>query len=267
MYNLNMEAYIEYVILDNFSIDLLLLIITMKLLRRDISRIRLILSALIGTVSAVFMPLSPDWLAFVLRIITAPIMCLVIRHKNIKSYILFLLVMLTVTFAIGGMIIAIFNMSISDNYTYIIYPDKGIIGLSVLGIIAMWYVLTQLTRSVIHKVSEKRKYLVKIISNNITLDLNAYLDTGLKLYDCKSKPIIVASNNIANDIISAGISKSMVTTNTIDGLNETICYIMERILIYSGGQVNTINNVGCIISKTNINESDLLIHSDMVKEG
>lgn len=263
-----MEAYIEYVILDNFAIDLLILVITMKLLRVSVPKLRLIISSLIGTASAVIMPLIPYLsIAIMLRLVTAPIMCIVFKHKSIKHYVLFLLVMVVTTFAIGGTIMAIFNMSVSDNYILVYYPDKGIIGLSALAVMGVWYTLSQLTKSIKYRLNDKMIYSVKILSNAKMLDLRAYIDTGLKLYDSKGQPIIVASRHLQDRIILSSVSQYNITTNTIDGVNETICYTMEKLLIYYSGQVNTINNIGCIISKTNLNECDLLIHSELIRGG
>ena len=51
-----MEVYIEYVIIDNFIIDMLILLFTSLVLGSKVGKLRLVLSTLIGVVGAIFMP-------------------------------------------------------------------------------------------------------------------------------------------------------------------------------------------------------------------
>ncbi len=66
-----MEAYIEYVIWDNFTMDLLIMLIALNALRMKIDKLRVLLSAALGTTGAVLMPIVPFYAAIIIRIIAA----------------------------------------------------------------------------------------------------------------------------------------------------------------------------------------------------
>lgn len=263
-----MEAYIEYVILDNFAVDLLILLITLNILSIRIIKYKVFLGALIGTIGAVIMPVIPFVIAIIIRIILAPLMCLVVaRYTKVKEYILTLLVMIVVTFAIGGAIIAIFNMSVADNYLILHYPDGGIIGLSAFAVILVYYVFIQLRNSFRFKIDKRELYNVELIIGENRIECKGFYDSGNSLYDNSNKPVLILDKDIGERIKAKNSQGEIIHINTVNGAKETRCYIIEKVMIYISGQVNTIYNVSCVISETSFKHYDLLLHKEMIKEG
>jgi len=263
-----MEAYIEYVILDNFTIDLLILLIVINILRFKVKKGRILLSASLGTAGAVVMPIIPLAAAIAVRIILAPLMILILRkYKSLKEYILTLLIMLAVTFGAGGAVMAIFNMSVSDNYMFINYPQGGIVGLSALGIIIIFYAVKQLSLFTRVIPQGRELYDVTVKIGDDLIKMKAFYDSGNSLYDNDYKPVLIIGNQYSECIVKGCKAGENITLSTVNGRKETKSYIIEKVLIYICGQVNTIYNISTVISETSFNHYDLLLGRDILKEG
>lgn len=262
-----MEAYIEYVILDNFAVDLLIMLIVIKLLRLDLIKIRLFLCVLLGTAGAVIMPIVPFVIAVIIRIMLAPLMCIIAtRYSSVRQYILTLVVMVMVTFAIGGAILGIFNMTVSDNYLIMHYPQGGIIGLTVLGVLFVSYVLLQLEMSLRIGRNAKSYYLVGIEIDGVEHLMKGFYDSGNSLYDKGLRPVVIASLK-HRMLVETLVENDELDYTTISGKKRTKSYIISKVKIYIKGQVNTLYNISAIVSQTSFNHYDLLLHKDMIKEG
>ena len=91
-----MEVYIEYVILDNFIINTLIILLVNSTLHQKISKFKVILASCIGTIFAIFMPFISvsNIFLFVLKLMVGLIMVMCFARFNIKdisiSYVLFL---------------------------------------------------------------------------------------------------------------------------------------------------------------------------------
>ncbi|MGI6700907.1 MAG: sigma-E processing peptidase SpoIIGA [Christensenellales bacterium] len=262
-----MEAYIEYVIIDNFAVDLLILLITVNILRLKVLKSLIILSSIAGTALAVAIPLMPEIAAIIMRALTAPVMCIMLkRYQSVKEYLITLLVMALTTFAIGGIIIAVFNMSLTGNFLYLTYPTGGIVGLTALGAILTGYILKQLVLRARQIPISSEIIYAEIFMCERRVKLKAFYDSGLNLYDKAGRPVLIISPEYEKHIVRCP-KGDVIGVNTINGQKETNSYIIEKVLIYINGQVNTIYNVGCIVSSTGFNNYDLLLGREMLKEG
>lgn len=108
-----MVLYIEYVIVDNFVIDYILLKLLGITFKDNLKNKNIILSCILGTISAVCLPLLMRYeiLLFVYKVLTACVMILVLKkYRSYRQYFLYLLVLFTYTFLFGGVAIAIFNI-------------------------------------------------------------------------------------------------------------------------------------------------------------
>ena len=107
-----MEVYIEYVILDNFIINTLIILLVNSTLHQKISKFKVILASCIGTIFAIFMPFISvsNIFLFVLKLMVGLIMVMCFARFNIKdisiSYVLFL----SYTFLMGGMCYFVLDM-------------------------------------------------------------------------------------------------------------------------------------------------------------
>lgn len=89
-----MEVYIEYVITDNFIIDYFLLSLALKYSKAHVNKKRIALSAVIGTIAAVLMPIfnASAAIKFFIKIALAFVMIIVAaKPKSGRGYFFFAL--------------------------------------------------------------------------------------------------------------------------------------------------------------------------------
>ena len=102
-----MTVYVEYVIIDNFIFDYILLLLTFKSNGAEPPKKRLFLSALFGTVFAVIFPFLKfhQLVLLFLKIVLATSMVAIASNFNcFKQYLKKLLKFVTLTFVFGGII-------------------------------------------------------------------------------------------------------------------------------------------------------------------
>ena len=93
-----MEVYIEYVILDNLIINQILLQLSNKLTKSNLSTRKIFFSSFLGTLLVLFMPFvcNNNFLLFFYRIITACLMVIALKGFKNKSCFQFLLVFISI---------------------------------------------------------------------------------------------------------------------------------------------------------------------------
>lgn len=190
-----MYVYIETVILDNFLIDSLLLVLTNKFTKCPVSALGIVLSSTFGTGFALFSPyldLSPFWL-----ILTKLVVAIIMVLLSLPSiYRLFhrLFCFLGLTFAFGGVMIALFyflgtpvNNAINLSYSSSI-PLGGILAVA----LAFAMLLTLEIRK-FYSIRRLEHFLidVTICVRNNPMRMRGYLDTGNGLIDNCGKPVVI----------------------------------------------------------------------------
>ena len=77
-----MEIYIEYVLIDNFVINYLILLLVKKTMKLKTSIFRMVLSSGIGTIVAVLMPLFSvsNWLFILIKLLLGVSMILILSR-------------------------------------------------------------------------------------------------------------------------------------------------------------------------------------------
>lgn len=220
-----MTIYIEQVLIDNLIINYIILFCTFLILKQKGKFLRLFLSALIGSVYALFSPLLkfPNIILIILKILLSLFMISITKKfKNFKEFFLFYVVFLFITFLFGGVCLFVLinfdkNFNI-QNYTTYSLP----LGVIVLILFLMSIVLKNIFRNVY-----KRKnlnnfiYNMIIFNNNNYTKLLAFLDSGNLLIDnLTKKPITIVDYNSVKDFLN--ISLTDILLNRIDNLNKTL---------------------------------------------
>ncbi len=248
-----MQVYIEYVIIDNFIIDYLLISLSLKVANVKTNKLRKILSALIGTIVAVIMPLIniDNLYLFLIKIVLAVLMCyLAGSFTSIKKYLITLASFFAFTFLSGGVIIAIFYFADVDyfqdyNFNYdSIFP----IGFTIL-IIYILYLLLKTLISKILKIKSINPFIRKciLVLDKKRFNVLGFIDTGNRLFDAKTGlPIIVGSKNLFLKIKGLNITLKEggdIQVKTATGNGKIKIYFVDKLLIYNGQNVNIYNNV------------------------
>ena len=269
--------YIEYVIIDNFIINFLLLKVSMASSRVKTSKLKLCISAGVGTVVAVVMPLFKISGAFLvlIKINLGLLMVLIAgEYLTVKKLGFTLLFFLSYTFLSGGMIIGLFYLSGVDFIVYfsVNYNSFMPVGISVL----LVYLFTKLTLYLITNLLKSRdiKPFIRkcvIVISGKKFKVNGYIDSGNRLFDKNSGlPIIVASKSLFLKLNSGEeklIPKSQITVNTVNGESVMKIYAVDKLLIYNGEYANIINNVMITDSQFDFErgeEYDVLLNPSLI---
>lgn len=182
-YNLDMNVYVEYVILDNFTLDYLIMLAATLTLKAKPCHSRLILAAAFGAACAVASVFVHGAYLYLLKAATLFVMCLVAFGLGKK---LFWFTLLTVgyTFLLGGAITGIFNL-LHVNYVAEgggFYQSGVPLFVYVLGVAAVAF----LCYSVAIYVAEYKKLSPFLHTVKVILDkpysVPAFYDSGNTLY-------------------------------------------------------------------------------------
>ena len=189
-----MKIYLDYIFFLNFIFDLLLLLSVSIILRRNIKFRKIILGALIGGLSifSLFIKMNTITL-FILKIIISIMMTLVtFSFKNI-NYTLKNLGYLYMSSMILGGILYFLNVQFSYHQEGLVFYHNGFsINLIVLIILSPIIIHTYVKQLLDLKTNYSKYYRVDIKYKNQILKLNAFLDTGNKLYDPYTRSFLIA---------------------------------------------------------------------------
>ena len=189
-----MTVYIEFVIIDNFVIDLLILLLTKSLLKIQTRKIYVLLSAVFGTVVATISPLLPSIIAQVIKIPLALSMILIAyMPKNLKEFLAQTITFFISTFAMIGCCLAIsqiFNIEVSVQ-NGMIMEYKFPVG----AVLLICFVVFVSLKNIFKLIFKKQKYLelsysIILKNENKEVKTMAFLDTGNKLM-MDEKPITI----------------------------------------------------------------------------
>ena len=195
-----MVVYIEYVILDNFIIDLLLLWGTTKILKQKIIKFRLIFGALLGTVFAVFSPFFPIygvWQIILKFFIGLAIMFIGIAPQKIKTLFLSFVIFLSLTFVAGGVCFGLAGMlgEFIFGANFAAYSQDFPISIILVGLVALLYFSITIYNYFMHSKSKLQNIVsLEIKHGQFSYKTQGFIDTGNQLFDkINGKPISIFS--------------------------------------------------------------------------
>jgi len=174
-----MNVYVEYVVLDNFVIDSLILFLAAKTLKIPTKVWRIVLGGLLGTACAVASVYVIGFWLYMLKFASLALMCVVSVGFG-KKLFWHILITLAYTFALGGAIIGIFEL-LHVNYV----ADNG--AFYELNVPLFVYVSAAalagfICYSIVVYVSQLKKTAPYLVSVTVTLDkaykLDGYCDSG-----------------------------------------------------------------------------------------
>ena len=214
-----MQVYIEDALLDTTVINFVILYLTVFSLKQKIVLVRLILSALLGSIFSLLLTLVSMslFITLSLKLISGLIMVAIsINFFDFKTFFLSFLVFASFTFLIGGFCFFIIYLLGGEVYSIATMSYNLPISLGLITLLIGLYVLFLIK---IIKVFYKRQklnnfyYDLYLSVNNKTKKIKAYLDTGNLLQDPNTgQPILVLGLNRFLDIYKDKV-------NIIDCLN------------------------------------------------
>ena len=275
--NLSVYVYIEFVIIDNLVITALLGLVSYRILRVSVSKKRIALASVVGTIIAIFYPFIHThflWL-LLLRIVVAVILSLILFLKKaplLKGGIIFLLCTATLAgliFMLGFIILGSANAALYS--PFLEFP----IGLLFLVPIIIYYPLKALIKGVARSRSTNEFfYFFELDVFDKKLKGKGFMDSGNFLMDDKSGlPVVVLSSKLTLRILSQEhliliarekgdqIEKNARYLNiTTIGKNSKLLIIKpEKFKVYLSKSKNIIREVMLGLSLNEIGQADALL--------
>ncbi len=227
-----LEVYAEYLFLENFIMNFIILHITSKFGKYQSGNMKLIIGAAIGAMYSfiIFFPSLHFFLSFSMKlVISMLIIVITFTPHKFRDFFKYLSIFYLVSFAFGGTAFAIFYFT---NFQSIvsngIFYSNSISFKLLLYSVAIGYFLIVLTLNLMkNKVSKERIYNEIIVEfDNKKKEINALIDTGNSLLDPISKfPVIIVEYNAIEELLPENIKKIFIRDN-IDNL-EKISTILQ----------------------------------------
>lgn len=258
-----MVVFIEYVLIDNFVIDYLLLKFTLKILKIRVSTIRLIICGIVGAVEALVFPLVNFNSAFVfpLKILCGLLLSLICtKHRTVKEFYITSFVFLALTFATGGFIYGIYGLFGIRLSTEV---SIAVIILPVYFVIKTIYKVLTYTSS---KQTEKNNiYRCEISVNNICIDCVGFMDTGNSM-EVNGCPVIICNRKFFLRFFKGAKIPALSKTECVTaiGKKHIIVCDVDFLKIYYGQEQHTFNNVKLGVVSNRIGDFyDLILQKDL----
>ena len=258
-----MRVYVDLVLFLNITMDLLLLLSVSIVLKRNVKFYRIILGALVGGISVIFLFISLNNLTlFLFKMIISILMVLVtFSYKNMKYFFNNLLYLYLSSIILGG---GIYLLDIQLNYENqgLMFFDNGFgINLIVLVIISPVIIYSYIKSIKKVKNDYSNFYKVDLYYRNKLYKFDAFLDTGNRLYDpYKKRPIVIINTNKINIGFDEAI---LVPYSTASGNSILKCVIVEKIVVDNSYEVENVL-VGISNNKFHIEGVNMLLHIDLI---
>ena len=255
-----MTVYIEYVLVDNFFIDYMLLKLSNIIINEKTRKLRLIFSALIGAIFALFMPmikLSVIPLAIIKILVTVLMIIVLNGYITFKKFLTAIAVFMALTFFCGGVVSAIFY------FLEINSQSEISIALMMLPF-SVSYALFKNVYKLIKQKKLEKNFMVSfsLSAFGIIAKGKGFIDSGNGAYNDLS-PVVFCSEKFIMQFLKSKSFKlnSGLKINTINGESQNKYFICDEIVLYFEDNQNIYNTVTVCISK-NLNDKsfDLLLH-------
>lgn len=266
-----MTVYVEYVFLDNFIIDWVLVTLARKSLKLSVQRRWVFLSSIIGAGFAVIFPFFRVNVVVGLLIKGAIGLLIVFfsgKFRSCKQFLRCYYLFLFFTFLSGGFVTAVF-WGLGLNFDPVNYSNGGEIPLFlILFLIIICYRFSVKIIKTVYKRKEVTSFTVKcaLEIGGKRYDLIGFLDSGNSLVYKGEYPVVICSSKLWIKLQRQGaldgseVGETVV--KTVSGVALLKVYKTQKFLIYNEEKVNILYNVMIGFAKGEItcgNEYDLLL--------
>lgn len=275
-----MTLYIEYVIIDNFVVDYMLIGLMGVCTKQKLKVFNKILSCAIGTISALFLPyiIRLKYLTIIYKLLTLFIMILALKkYKNIKNYFFNIGLMLLFTFAFGGTVLCALNL-FQIKYTLsgvLLYSFEFPMGLLILLFLLGFWLLKKIIIALNHQLKLNNYiYNIKLIDNDVSIDAIGYFDSGNLIQHNGQAVSIISSElffklyknysfdkflfrNIDESILK---DASYIEINSIAKGGKYLTFKIDKMIVGS----NEFNNTYLAVSVRNFKNFDCVINSQLI---
>ena len=267
-----MSVFVEFVFLDNFIIDWMLVWLSRKALKLSVKKRWVSLSSLIGSVGAIVYPFLKVGVLVGL-ILKIPLGLAIVfasgKFRSVREFLRCFCLFLSFTFLSGGAVTAIF-WGLGLSFDPVSYANGELVPLFIiLAVVVMTCLGVSRLIKALYKKRATAKFAVKckVVINGNEFDAEGYFDSGNNLvYKRTNSPIVLFSNSFGKKLKTLGALDTaffdMVAVNTVAGKSYIPIYKTQSFLIYNDGEPNILYNVMLGAASVDLfcgNEYDLLL--------
>jgi len=268
-----MEVYIEYVIIDNFLLDYLLLKLTFLTKKGILYKNGLYYGAILGTVVSVLLPLItlPKIFLFLIKVLHGILMLLVsAKFNSFKQLIISFNMLLCLTFVFGGVIYGLLGL-LQIEYSFI-YGTASAFPLGVIILIAV-IIYKACYRFFVALFEKKLIYPFirecELYFEGQKIAFTGLIDSGNQIIYDRFNSVCIASSRLSKRLKQQGFLQSDELGNlqvrTIGGRGKIHLYRFDYIKIYFKDKVNIIKQpiIGIGDGEINLSEQyDLILSAE-----
>ena len=265
---MEMKIYVDLVLLLNFLFDLLLLFGVALLLRRQTTLKRLLLGALVGsiTIFSMFIEMSSLMLFLVKIMISVGMVLVVFGYQGWRYLGKNLFYLYTSSILLGGFLYFL-NLECSYQHEGLVFYFNGLsVNVIVLIILSPIIIYAYVKQGLELKNHYSHYYQIDIyLRNGKVLPVTAFLDTGNHLVDpYQRRPIILVNQ----ELVEVNYSKDKMVLVPYDAINHhglLKCVVPEKVFIPGVGfRENFL--VGLANEKIGIEGVDCILHSKLIEK-
>lgn len=262
-----MKVYVDLVLLLNFGFDLILLFGVAIILRRQTTLKRLLLGALVGSVTilSMFIEMSSLTLFFIKVIVSVLMVLIVFGYKDIRYFGNNLFYLYTSSILLGGFLYFL-NLQFSYKNEGLIFYFEGLsVNVVVLIVLSPIIIYAYVKQGLLLKNHYSHYYNVDIyLKSGEVIPVTAFMDTGNKLEDpYKKRPIILLNRELVN----LDYNKQRIVLVPYDAINHhglLKCIVPEKIFIQGVGFRDDFL-VGLSNERILIDGVDCIMHSKLIE--
>ncbi len=239
-----MELYIEYVFIENFLVDWLLLVLTLRLLQRKISPLKTLFSALLGGLFAVVYPLLilPLWAQKTLKISVGILLSLLASKENgVGRYAINALCFLLLSAALAGVTQMLFDESVYKEGAFTVQRLNAVCLLCACLLLA---IALHKSVSAIYRRKKISSFLCdcEIFIGKKSVKMLGFCDSGNQAV-YRGRPVCFISPDRLLEVIEVGQVCDEMEILTVSGEKRIKIFKADKLLIYLEGKANIIENV------------------------
>ena len=231
-----MIIYIDIIFIENIIMNTIILYVTAIILKQKVKIIRLIISAVIGSIYSILMYITKlnIYSSIISKFILSVVMAYVaFKPNDVKKIFKQIIIFYLTSFTFGGVAFALLYFVRPEDILYQngvligTYPIKMILAGGILGFI----IITIAFKNIKSKLSKQDMFCdVKLKLEEKTLSFKAIIDTGNFLRDPISKaPVIIVEKETLKGFLPAEIVDN--THDIINGKNVELGAFSQRIRV------------------------------------
>lgn len=241
-----MIVYVEAVLLDNFCFDFLLGYLTYLLTKRKPKYFSILLSALAGSVFALFFPLIAKYGILPKLFVLLVCSLLLTLKKSIKTYLLTTFVYATLSFLLSGIFCFLLGGKVQNGFIGMKWG--GVVSAISVGSVFLLYAVRQ-TIGLIEQRRRKNKFATaELINDDKRLRISALFDSGNLLTDKDGQGVVVTDGKRLGALGKLADFGEM-RVHTASGSKVLKLVKIPEIRIYSREGENILTNVTAALSE------------------